>query len=187
MAPVYDAVARALDAVTASVRSLEGGPVTRWSAGQLRTSSHRPWNQDGVQLPLVHGAGVDVEVEFADFAVLSQWVGRHVTGTDGFRVVRVDWALTEAHGHEVRLQARTRAVQDAAERAQQYADALGLGAVRPVALADAGMLVAHLQPEVGEGPAFLRAAPASHGPAVIELIAQDITVSVVVDARFVAG
>ena len=143
MEPVYDRVARDLEAVKASVIPLktgDHGPVTWWSAEQLRTWSNRPWNKDGKQLPLVHHASVGIEVKFRDFSALSRWVGQHVANTDGFRVSHVEWALTSKRRTELLRQVRTRAVEDAVLRAQQYADALGLGKIRPVAIADAGML-----------------------------------------------
>ena len=52
----------------------------------------------------------------------------------------IEWTLITAHHDELVLEVRNRAVQDAVTRAQQYADALGLGAIQPVAVADAGML-----------------------------------------------
>src|SRR5258707_903959 len=88
MEPVYDWVARDLEAVKATVLPLlngERGPVTWWSAEQLRTWSTRPWNSDGEQLPLVHHASVGVQVKFLDFQALSRWVGEHIAGTEGFR------------------------------------------------------------------------------------------------------
>ncbi len=99
-----------------------------------------------MQLPLVHHASVGIEVKFRDFAALSRWVGQHVANTDGFRVSHVEWALTSKRRTELQRQVRTRAVEDAVLRAQQYADALGLGKIRPVAIADAGMLGASLHP-----------------------------------------
>ena len=166
MEPVYDRVARDLEAVKASVTPLKTGahgPVTWWSAEQLRTWSNRPWNKDGKQLPLVHHASVGIEVKFRDFSALSHWVGQHVANTDGFRVSHVEWALTSKQRAELLRQVRTRAVEDAVLRAQQYADALGLGKIRPVAIADAGMLSASLHPEGGVGAAHLRAAAAAAG------------------------
>jgi uncharacterized protein len=191
MQPVYERVARDLEAVKASITPLhdgDHGAVTWWSAEQLRTWSNRPWNKDGKQLPLVHHASVGVEVKFRDFAVLSRWVGEHVANTAGFRVSHVDWALTEARRDELLRQVRTHAVRDAVTRAQQYADALGLGEIRPVAVADAGMLGANLQPEGGAGAAYLRAAGvAPAGGTDIELVPEDIEISAAVDARFVVG
>jgi hypothetical protein len=189
MEPVYDRVARDLEAVKESIGPLHSpdhGPVTWWSAQQLRTWSTRPWNKDGKQLPPVHHASVGIDVKFRDFTALSRWVGEHVTNTAGFRVAHVEWALTEKRQDDLRRQVRTRAVEDAVRRAQQYADALGLGEIRPVAIADAGML--GTRPDGGQGATFLRAAAAPGGGAPdIELVPEDIEVSAEVDARFVVG
>jgi uncharacterized protein len=186
MEPVYGRVARDLDTVKASIAPLDkdNGPVTWWSADQLRTWSNRPWNKDGKQLPLVHHASVDFEVKFRDFSALSRWVGEHVANTEGFRVTRVEWALTEKRREALQQDVRARAVRDAVTRAQEYADALGLGQIRPVAIADAGMLGA--RPESGPSPAFMRAAAVGGAPDV-ELVPEHIEVSAEVDARFVVG
>ena len=191
MEPVYDHVARDLEAVKTSVTRLENGDqgaVTWWSAEQLRTWSNRPWNQDGAQLPLVHHASVGVQVKFRDFTALSRWVAEHVANTEGFSISRVEWALTSKRWNELTQEVRTRAVRDAAARAQQYADALGLGKVVPVAIADAGMLGTGGQPTGGHGATYLSAAPmASSGGPNVELIPEDIEVSAAVDARFTVG
>jgi uncharacterized protein len=186
MEPVYDRVARDLETVKASVGPMKSadGPVTWWSAEQLRTWSNRPWNQDGKQLPLVHHASVAVEVKFRDFTALSRWVGEHVANTEGFRVSHVKWALTAQRREALLKEVRTRAVHDAVLRAQQYAEALGLGEIRPVAIADAGMLSA--RPENRSEAAYLRAAAAGGG-ADVELVPEHIEVSAAVDARFVVG
>ena len=188
MEPVYDRVAQDLEAVKVSVTPLktgDHGPVTWWSAEQLRTWSNRPWNKDGKQLPLVHHASVAIEVKFRDFPALSRWVSQHVANTEGFRVSRIEWALTSKRRTELLRQVRTRAVEDAVIRAQQYADALGLGKIRPVAIADAGMLGGNLHPEGDVGPARLRAAMAPGGGPDVELLPEHIEVSATVDARFV--
>lgn len=149
----------------------------------IRTWSNRPWNNEGKQLPLVHHASVGVEVKFRDFAALSRWVGQHVAEIEGFRVAQVKWTLTEKQRATLLADVRTHAVRDAVTRAQHYADALGLGAVAPVAIADAGML--NTTPESGPQAAYLRAGPAGGAP-VAELVPEDIEVSATVDARFVA-
>ena len=192
MQPVYDRVVRDLDAVKRSVEPLhrpDVGPVTWWSTKHIRTWANRPWNQDGKQLPLVHHASVGLEVKFSDFAALATWVGQHVAGTQGFSLDGVVWALTEANRSELERVVRTRAVQDAARRAQEYADALGLGRVRPVAVADAGMLGSGIGPIGGGGAPHLRLASAAKdaaGGAELELSPEDIEVAAEVDARFVA-
>lgn len=190
MGTVYDRVAHDLAVVKDSITRLQSAdpaPITWWSAEQLRTWSRRPWHKDGKQLPMVHHATVGVEVKFRDFATLSQWVGEHVSGTTGFRVASVIWALTAARREALVAEARTRAVRDAAARAQQYADALQLGAVRPVAIADAGMLGVQLLPEASSGGTFMRGAATGAGAGDVELLPEDIEVSATVDARFVAG
>ena len=184
MEPVYARVATDLAELKSSVIALEEqGAVTWWSADHLRTWSNRPWNNEGKQLPLVHHASVGVEVKFRDFALLSRWVGQHVAEIEGFRVSQVEWALTEKQRATLLADVRTRAVRDAVIRAQQYADALGLGEVSPVAVADAGML--NTTPEAAPQAAFLRAGAAGSGPSV-ELVPEHIEVSATVDARFVA-
>jgi len=187
--PVYGRVARDLEVVKSSIGRLddkENGAVTWWSADQLRTWSNRPWNKDGKQLPLVHHASVDLEVKFRDFSALSRWVGEHVANTEGFRVARVEWALTAKRREALEKDVRARAVLDAVTRAQQYADALGLGLgqIRPVAIADAGML--GTRPESGPQGALMRAAAVGGAPEV-ELAPEHIEVSAEVDARFVVG
>jgi uncharacterized protein len=189
MEPVYSRVARDLESVQVSIAPLKSGntgPVTWWSAEQLRTWSNRPWNNEGKQLPLVHHASVAVEVKFQDFAALSRWVGEHTANTEGFRVSQVEWALTVDRREALLKEVRTRAVRDAVGRAQQYADALGLGEIRPTAIADAGMLGAQLSPQVGQSPAYLRAAAMGSG-AEVALVPEHIEVAVAVDARFVVG
>jgi uncharacterized protein YggE len=188
MEPVYDRVARDLEAVKVSITPLKNGDdgaVTWWSAEQLRTWSNRPLNKDGKQLPLVHHASVGIDVKFRDFAALTRWVGQHVANTEGFRVSHIEWALASKRRTELQRQVCTRAVEDAVIRAQQYADALGLGKIRPVAIADAGMLGASLHPDGGGGPAYLRVAAAPRGGPDIELLPADIEISASVDARFV--
>jgi hypothetical protein len=186
MERVYSRVARDLDAVKASIAPLDNkdnGPVTWWSADQLRTWSNRPWNKDGKQLPLVHHASVGFEVKFRDFGALSRWVGEHIANTEGFRVTHVEWALTAKRREALQKEVRTRAARDAVTRAQEYADALGLGQIRPVAIADAGML--GKRPENAPSVAYMRASAVGGAPEV-ELVPEHIEVSAEVDARFVA-
>jgi uncharacterized protein len=187
MEPVYGRVAGDLDAIKSSVSALDdthNGPVTWWSADQLRTWSQRPWNKDGKQLPLVHHAAVSLEVKFSDFGALSRWVGQHVANIEGFRVARVEWALTAQRREALQKEVRTRAVRDAVTRAQEYSDALGLGPVRPVAIADAGMF--GRRPEGAQPSAYTRAAATGAAPEV-DLVPEHVEVAAAVDARFVAG
>lgn len=187
--PVFDRTVRALEVVRASVAALhdpDRGPVTWWSAQEVRTWARRPWNNQGKQLPLVHHARVGLQVKFRDFAELSRWLGVHVETTDGFSLGSVDWALTAVRREELQRDARTRAVRDARTRAQQYADALDLGTVHPVAIADTGMLARAA--ETAAPVAFARgAAGGGGGSSEPALVPEDIGVSAEVEARFVAG
>ena len=93
--------------------------------------------------------------------------------------------MTSKRHKDLQRQARIRAVEDAVVKAQEYAEALGLGTIRPIAIADAGMLGANLHPERDVSPANLRMAAPMGGAPEIELLPEDIEVSSAVDARFV--
>lgn len=186
--PVYERTVRDLDAVKASLEPLhrpDSGPVTWWSTQQMRTWANRPWNNEGKRLPLVHHASIGIQVKFSDFTELSRWVGRHISETGGFSLERIEWALTDKRRDELITDVHTAAVRDAVTRAQRYADALGLGAVRPVTVADAGMLGREPQGPFA-APAAMRAMKSGGAPEV-ELAPEDIKISVSVDARFHAG
>lgn len=187
MEPVYERAAADAETLTVSVAALryaDGGPVTRWSSEQLHTWSERPWNSEGRQLPLVHHASISIAVTFKDFAALSKWVGDHLLGTVGFQISGVAWELTDAHRAELAREVQLGAVRDAVQRAQRYADALGLGEVRPVTVADAGML-GHGSPADGVGAPRMMAMKSSAPQ--IELVPADVEIAVSVDARFQAG
>ncbi|WP_006243903.1 SIMPL domain-containing protein [Mycolicibacterium tusciae] len=98
---------------------------------------------------------------------------------------RVEWALTAKQREALLIDVRARAVSDAVSRAQQYADALGLGLIQPVAIADAGML--NTSPESGPQAAHMRVMAAPGAGPVAELVPKHIEVSAAVEARFVAG
>lgn len=188
-AAVHAGVAGALRAVTERVQPLhhpDRGPVTWWSNDQLRTWARRPHHKDGKQLPLVFFATTDVRAKFRDFAALSRWLS-DVLAITGVRLDRVEWALTEARRQELTRLVRAQAVREAQTKAQAYADALSLGSVTAIALADAGMLGEGLVPQTGhQAVAFARGA-AAVGGTEIAFFPQDIEVSAAVDARFLVG
>lgn len=187
----YAGVVESSSQITESLRTLhdpDEGPVTWWSSDQVRTGAHRPWNKDGKQLPLVHTAQVGFEAKFKDFEALSAFLGRTLA-IRGASVQGIEWALTEAVRLGLQTTVRTEAVRDARRRAQVYADALGLGMVRAVEVADAGMLGQGLDAR-NAGPAgFSRAAAAMSAPDsdALDLTPQHIELSAQVDCRFVAA
>jgi uncharacterized protein YggE len=169
-----------------SQRLRQDGAVTWWSAERLRAWSDRPWNQDGKQLPLVHHAAASLEVKFADLARLAEWVER-IAAIDGVTLTGIDWALTEATRARVTAEAQHRAVQDAIERAAAYATSLGLTAVRPLAIADPGMLGDDSRPQPASSAApMMRAMSKAQESGGLDLKPEDITVEARVHARFAA-
>lgn len=185
---VYAAVAESGQAVLASITPLhspDSGPVTWFSSGRVRTWAQRPWNQDGKQLPLVHHASQSITAKFSDFEELSKWLTAAV-GITGVTVTNTEWTLTEKVRMELTRQVRAKAVQNARDKAQEYADALELGPVRVIEIADSGMLGEGLQPETGQVVAYARGMAADAGGGV-QLVPEDVSVEASVDARFLIG
>ena len=93
------AVARTTEAheqLIAAIRELEAsGALDTWSAGQLRVWSHRPWNAEGKQLPMVHQTSAEIEVIFTDLEKLGEWVSRVSIGSS-VALGGIDWRLTDA-------------------------------------------------------------------------------------------
>lgn len=144
-APVFEAVVAVLDRVRSSIAErhhAKKGPIVRYTIDQVRLGSHRPWNADGIQLPLVHTAAVSIESTFTDFEELARWVawaaGGDRANIGGLRIDGVNWHLSEEKLRKAERAARQKAVRDAARRAQDYADALGLGSVQPRGVNDPG-------------------------------------------------
>ncbi|WP_198165623.1 SIMPL domain-containing protein [Agromyces laixinhei] len=141
---------RAHDELLAAVRELEAsGVLDTWSAGQLRVFSHRPWNNEGKQLPVVHQTSADVEVVFTDLGRLGDWVSTVSLG-ESIGIVGIDWRLTDATRKRTQATAQREAVADAVAKAAVYAAALGLGTPAPAELADTGLLT--VQPVARGGP-----------------------------------
>ncbi|QEO15645.1 DUF541 domain-containing protein [Agromyces intestinalis] len=177
-------VADAHTRLLGGIRELEAaGSLERWSAGQVQTWSHRPWNADGRQLPPVFDARTRVEVVFRDLAVLAAWAGG-LGADDLVRIEGIDWRLTDATGRRVREQAQRRAVADAVAKARVYAESLGLGTPVPVELADSGLLAPRDVPR--PAPLFARAVAMDAGSPAPELAPGDLVIEASVDARFSA-
>lgn len=181
--PVLHLVAATLAAVNASLQARHdpaAGPVIRYAVEQIHKDAHRPYNQDGRQLPLVHTASASVTATFTDFADLAAWI-EHVAGLDGIGINHIQWALTDERRLTVERESRQEAVRDARRRAQDYADALGLGPVAVRTVSDPGLS--------GPGQAKVvmaraMAAPAG-GPTEITLRPEDVQVESQVEATFV--
>lgn len=183
-APVYNAVGASSEQVSAGITALHGpdGPVTWFVSDSVRTWAARPWNQDGRQLPIVHHASVAVQVKFNDFEAMSIWLGS-VVEIEGVGIEGLDWTLTEMKQREATRQVRSEAVRNAREKAQEYADALDLGPVHVLEIADAGMLGANLYTSSDNVAMAYARGGTANGPE-IEFIGEDIPVATSIDARF---
>ena len=182
--PVFRAVAVALAEVKAALEARhhpEDGPVTGYSVDQVRMNSYRPWHKDGKKLPLVHTASVTVEATFADVDELASWVS-WAAGVDGLSIHHIEWELTETSRLRIERDTRQRAVQEARRRAQDYADALDLGAVTVRSVSDPGM---NRPAPVARAAMLAQGAPPADGPAEFVLRPQDVEVSAEVEATFV--
>ncbi|GAA1848835.1 SIMPL domain-containing protein [Microbacterium koreense] len=161
--------------------------VTDWSSQRVSLWANRPWNSEGKQLSLVHYASVEMTATFTDFAALSWWVS-NVAERDGVQIDGISWRLTPATAARVEADVAAHAVRVAVQRAQSYADALDLGAVIPLEIADTGLLVkadAGAGPEMRLARAAFAADTGAGGPA-LEFEPEDIVVSAAVEARFTA-
>jgi uncharacterized protein YggE len=185
---VFSAATASAEAVRESIASLvdpSSGPVTWWSSDALRVWSERPWNQDGAQLPLVYSAAVGFTVKFSDFAILSSWIETTVE-LEGVTLSTIAWDLTDATRNAVTTEVRSRSVKDAVTKATVFAQSIGLGSVKAIALADPGMLGDQSNPSGGAPSLRMTKAYDSAG-SPLQLKPEDIEVSSTVDARFVAS
>lgn len=165
----------------------DSGPITWYSQGELQNSAHRPWNQEGKQLPLVYTSRADMKVKFSALDRLFPFI-EEISGWDGVSVRGVEWALTEASKREATNRAQGEAVRSARAKAERYAAAAGYPTIRPVAIADVGLLVDsnHGGPALAS-PARMRAPGAAGGESGQTFAPEDIRVECAVDAEFVTA
>ena len=162
------------------------GPVTWYATDRIQVWANRPFNNKGEQLPLVHHAQTTTRAKFRDFDDLAQWVERAATHR-GVQVNGIEWALTAQTKQAAVAEVRRRAVEEARRKAQTYAEALGLGDLRCVAIADPGMLGDHSSGSGGGQAMYARGGAAEVGGSGLAFTPEDIAVSATVDARFLAS
>ncbi|QNE46322.1 SIMPL domain-containing protein [Glaciihabitans sp. INWT7] len=191
--PVREPVFAKTVTVSATIRSLLAkqhspatGPITWWSSDSIQVWSSRPWSQDGAQLPPVFHSRIGFSAKFSDFAVMAEWIER-VAVLDGLTVGTITWALTEGRKTAVIAEVRSRAVKDAVAKASVYAQSIGLGSVRAVALADPGMLGDQVGASAGGAPHPMSRMMAAGSAPELSLTPEDIEIDAVVDARFIAS
>lgn len=166
----------------------DAGSIVDWTSQRVSVWSQRPWNNDGKQLALVHYASVELTATFTDFVALSWWISE-IADRDGVEVSGVQWRLTPETHAAIERDTASHAVDVAVARAGAYARAIGLSDVRPLEIADLGLLTRNESAPSPE-PMMLRAvamgANSGSSPAM-EFQPEDITVSSAVEARFAAS
>lgn len=171
----------------AGVHDKQAGPITSWSSDSVQVWAEKPWNANGLQLDPVFHTRIGFTVKFSDFVHLAGFV-EEMIAVPGATIEQVEWRLTEASTSAVLAEVRSRAVKDAVSKASVYAQSIGLGTVRAIALADEGMLSdlsAGGSAIRSGGPMLMTAAGDASGPQ-LSLKPEDIEVEAVIDARFVA-
>jgi uncharacterized protein len=190
-AQTYEQTKRAAAVVTTALAGISNpaeGPVTWWASGRVRTWPEKPWNKDGKQLALVHHALVGIEAKFRDFDAMSRFIDQ-VTAAPGVSVSGIEWALTDATKAELTGQVRREAVGDAVRRAGDYAAALGIATLTPIAVAEPGMLGGDVR-FAGEAAMSYNAGrrvASAEAASPLDLNPENVKVSAQVDVRFVTG
>ena len=179
------------EAITTALKGLHdpaSGPVVAWSSDRVSVWSDRPWNNEGIQLPLVYHATIGVRATFSDFDALARWV-EAVATTSGVTVGSIEWELLDATRDTLLEQVRTEAVQDAAAKALVYARAAGLTRVTATAIADPGLLGSPDGPPIAlsGGAPRMFAAKAMSDSGTLTFTPQELEVVAQVDARFSAS
>ena len=134
-------------------------------------------------LPFVHTATAPISVIFTDAGALSDWVGSVAT-TTAWSSTGVEWTLTDATKEEVTADVRAQAVKAAVRAAATYAAALALTGLKPIAVADPGLLDAGaLQPGLAAAPMGASLRMKGSAPAM-DFAPQPITIAATVHVRF---
>lgn len=172
------ALGECIDSI-ASLHDPAKGPVVAWTADDVQVWADRPWNADGVQLPLVYHSRANVTVTFSDVPRLSIWL-EEVAIRDGMSVGGIAWTVTDLTRRELEARAQRDAVAHALDKATVYATSLGLGTVTPRELSEA-VRSAHPLAAREDARLFSMA-----GAAPVDLAPAPVRVEVDVHVRFTA-
>jgi len=162
------------------------GAITSWSSDRVQIWAERPWNQDGQQLDPVTHASIGFRLVFTDFDELGRFLS-DFSSTAGIAFQQIEWELTDATRTTATAEVRSRAVKDAVSKATVFAQSIGLGSVRATALADPGMLGDQAASSGSPTTFAIDARMAkSSGDPQLSVNPEDIEVTALVDARFLA-
>jgi uncharacterized protein YggE len=180
-ADVVSRVAEVAEPVRADLAArADAGLVDDWHSDRVAVWAERPWSSDGSQPAPVHHASVEIRATFTDASALSDWLNE-IAVVDGLHIDGVDWDLSPGTRARVEREVAAAAVGVAVARAEAYADALGRTGIRPVEIADLGLLS---PPSPSPGPAMLRAAKMDGAPPAVGVRPDDIVVGAAVEGRF---
>jgi uncharacterized protein YggE len=175
----YERVLRRTADLSAELTNLQdSGVVLRWSVDPVS----RWWDHQPVSSRRQHEVRQTVRFTMPGREHIAQWLG-DTADDESLTSDGVQWSLTDETTSRLLREVRAAAVADARARAQDYADAAGLGAPRLVALSDTGLLG-------GAGGAEVFSARLMSGAA--DELAQtvrpeDIRIAAEVEARFTAA
>ena len=164
------------------------GPIVSFSSDTVQVWSDRPWNQNGLMMDPVFHSRLGFLVKFSDFEALATFI-EDLVGVEGVTVGGLLWDLTETTRSAAVAEVRSRAVKDAVVKATIYAQSIGLGTVKAVAIADEGMLDGVRAGGSSQGgPRELRMAAVSDQSAPqLSLTPEELEIAAIVDARFIAS
>lgn len=133
---VHDDLAKSLEKIVQIIQDLrqgEAAPAT-WHA----VEGVRSWSWKDENGTVMFHESVDMRVTFRDFKRMSDWLA-DVSMTTGVSVNYISWDLTEVRKVEKQKDLRFKAIQDAREKAVQYAEAVGARITGVAQIADKGM------------------------------------------------
>lgn len=179
---VHENVSSTLATLQSDIESMKNeteGPVTWYS---VSNASNWSWQSNsGAQ----HRESIDVSVKFSDFTVLGNWIDS-VMLREYLKLSFIRWDLTEKRKQALQVELRTKAVNHARQKAEQYAEAAGLHVTAIKAIADAGMLGNGFGYGSTDDAFAVRAGLVGSSSENLALKPEDITVSASVDAEFLA-
>ena len=175
----YERVVRRTAELSAELTTLQdSGVVLRWSVDPVsRWSDHEPKSSRRL-----HEVRQTVRFTMPGPEHVADWLSA-VADDESLESHGVQWSLTDETSGRLRREVMAAAVADARVRAQDYADAAGLGPPRLTALSDTGLLGSGGGAEVFS--ARLRSGGAEDLGQTVR--PEDIRVSAEVEARFTAA
>jgi len=112
--------------------------ISNWTMSSMTTTSWYPTDTHGVaSKEKTHRANLDFSVRVRDTAILGP-LAAQLGVMDHVKIDHVAWILTRPTIEAHRSELRKMAAADAAQRARDYAEALGMGIVKPVELVEEG-------------------------------------------------